>query len=142
MYSYFGTQFALFLIMSLFKIYFCYFFIALFDCSLAWAAKKQKSFLQDKINIKLGTLSLNLKRLNKIQTYKLAIYLSLSSIAVKKEILKQKFFFKELIAYMLYNFSEKELNTKGILKQSYLNNLNLFVNQGSIKAIKIKNLKI
>lgn len=154
MYSYFGMQIALFLTMSLFKIffqvYFFYLFLSLFNYSAIEASKKkvhsvlkkQKLFLQNNKTLNLGTLSLNLKRLNKVQIYKIAVYLSCSSKATKNEVLSQKFFFKELIAYMLYSFSEKELNTNSILKQNYLKNLNLFVNQGSIKTIKIQKIKI
>ncbi|MBE8221652.1 MAG: hypothetical protein HAW60_02870 [Bdellovibrionales bacterium] len=103
-------------------------------------SKKQLLSYQSKstLSLDIGILSLNLMRLGKMKTYKISVSLFLSSKQAKSEVSLQKNFFKELMANMLYNFSFKDLKQKTILEKNYLKDLNIFVNNGHIKSVKIK----
>ncbi|MBE8163204.1 MAG: hypothetical protein HAW63_04375 [Bdellovibrionaceae bacterium] len=118
-------------------LYFVTFATVLFSVQ---ASAKQKSLKTSykTIFVNMGTLSLNLIRFEKMQTYKISIQLLVNSKQAQSEISVQKSFFKELVSNMLYSFSFEELQKKIISDKKQLEDLNIFINEGYIKALKIK----
>lgn len=94
------------------------------------------------LKLDMGILSLNLVRLGKMQTYNISVLLFLDSKETKEEVSLQIPFFKELVANMLYNFSLKELKSKTVVEKNYLEDLNIFVNKGSVGALKVRIIKV
>lgn len=90
----------------------------------------------------MGVLSLNLMRLGKMRTYNISVLLFLNSAETKKEVLLQMPFFKELVSNMLYSFSVKELKSKTVIEKKYLEDFNIFINKGSVNALKIKMIEV
>lgn len=130
---------------------FLYFLVSLLMISLVWAIAKKPSSsyfsstslikqhdFPSTVLLDTGVLSLNLMRLGKMKTYKISVLMFLDSKETKAEVALQQSFFKELVANMLFNFSIKELKHKTIFKKEDLKDINIFINKGSLHALKIK----